>query len=88
MKVIAVDSAGNEFIKEVIVFKRKDRKILSFGWPIEYDLDDEKYGLIRHYPFKKDLCIDMGGRNHKGSPDVCISAKQLNSVIEHIKENE
>ena len=87
MKVIAVDSAGNEFLKQITFFERDGKRILSFGWPMEYDLDSEKYGLMRHYPFKKSLCIDIGGRNHKGSPNVCISTKQMNSIIEYIKEN-
>lgn len=74
--VKAVDENGNKFVKHV-----KVKRIISFGWPCEYDLDD----LLKDYPFDESgdglgLCIDAEGRNHKFYP-VYITAKDLNSIL-------
>lgn len=80
-QVIAKDTAGNEFIKTVTVQigigYSEGKKILDFGWPVQYCAEF----LIEHYPFQRPMCIDMGGRNHKGSP-VTISAWQMDKVLE------
>ena len=73
IKTKAYDKAGNEYEKNVTIS-------IKFGWPAEYSLAS----MLEHYPFDKGLCIDMGGRNHKGIPDVTVPAENMNFVIESI----
>lgn len=77
-KVIAIDSKGNEFEKTVMFNETWD--ILSFGWPIEYYLND----LIKNFIKKRKaikFIIDIGGRNHKGYPDVHIPINDAREII-------
>jgi len=73
LKTKAFDKEGNEYPKDVTVS-------IKFGWPAEYELST----LLKHYPFKRDFCIDIGGRNHKGIPEVTIPAKKMDSLFESI----
>lgn len=76
---MAYDENGRKFEKsvEIIEERESDRKILDFGWPVQYYVE----AMLKHYPFKKPLCIDMMGRNHKGS-SVYVSAEDMNKVFE------
>ena len=81
MQVTAIDTQGNEFVKTVTTRmsagKYSRGLLICFGWPMEYYAED----LQKHYPFQKEMCIDIGGLNHKGFK-VCISAEQMNKIIE------
>lgn len=74
MQVTAIDTQGNEFIKTITTRMSSGEYskglVICFGWPVEYYFED----LQKHYPFQNDMCIDMGGLNHKGFK-VCISAE-------------
>lgn len=83
MKVRAVDDKGNIYTKDVTLYIREDRWIVSFGAPIEYYLED----LTKDYPYinkDKGLCIDAGGRNHRDIPGVTIPPKEINLLIRWI----
>lgn len=58
--VTARDDAGNEFTK-IAHLAEHDLNILCFGGPCQYRF--ENFDLTD----KRDLSIDIGGRNHKGS---------------------
>ena len=73
---IQVYDEKGSFEKTVKVRYSGDKLILSFGWPCEYYADS----LFKSFPFKKDLCIDVGGKNHRGS-SVYIRAEDLNSLL-------
>ena len=81
MQVTAKDTQGNEFVKTVTTRMSTGKYcrglIISFGWPVEYYFEE----LQKHYPYQKDQCIDISGRNHKGFK-VCISAEQMDKVVE------
>lgn len=83
MKVTAKDTIGNKFEKDVRVIigegYSEGKLILDFGWPVQYIADH----LMEHYPFDKPMCIDAGGRNHKGCP-VHIDADQMNIILENL----
>lgn len=83
MKITIKDNVGNIIEKEIdfIWCKRSNKMIISFGWPCEYYANN----LIKHYPYEKPLCIDMGGRNHKGSP-VDIPPQVMDEIIERYIE--
>lgn len=79
--VWAYDENGEEFPKYVkprprAKHEREDQYILSFGWPVEYYIDD----IAEKFPIEEDWCIDAGGRNHKGSP-VYIKARTMNRLL-------
>ena len=86
MQVIATDTQGNEFIKTITTRTNanpyNDGLIICFGWPIEYYAED----LLKHYPYQKDMCIDIGSRNHKGL-QVSISAEQMDKIVENLIMN-
>jgi len=73
------DKDGNTFNKHVRLIFRDGKAILSFGWPIEYDLDDLSSWVsardqgVRFY-------LDAGGRNHYGSP-VFITYDKLKVLV-------
>lgn len=81
MQVTAIDTQGNKFVKTVTTRTnanpRNDGLIICLGGPVEYYAED----LLRHYPYKNNMCIDMGGLNHKGFK-VCISAEQMDKIVE------
>lgn len=81
MLITAKDTQGNEFVKTVTTRMSSGKYsrglVICFGWPVEYCAED----LLKHYPYQNDMCIDMGGMNHKGSK-VCISAEQMDRVVE------
>jgi len=72
----AFDENGNTFKKFVTFKTRKQGKVLSFGYPVEYNLKT----LLRHYPLKRDLCIDAAGLNHKNAPTY-IRKDDLNELL-------
>lgn len=78
-KVTATDEEGNTYTKEAKY--NKEENILSFGGFCMYDVDY----LMKYYPFDKPFCIDIGGRNHKGIPNVCISSKEINNILKEIE---
>lgn len=96
MQVIAEDTKGNKFVKKVTTHISQDKYsrglIICFGGPVEYYAED----LLKHYPFQKPMCIDMGGLNHKGF-QVHVNAEQMDKIVEEfvprqaeqiIKENQ
>jgi hypothetical protein len=85
MKVEAFDSKGNRFEKEVKLTTLDGRSILDFGWPVEYYAED----LVKHYPFEKEFCIDMMGKNHAGfgTGPVCISKEDMNKIVQEMIMN-
>jgi len=86
MDVIAQDEEGNEFTKKVVLLRNpyvSDDLIVSFGGPVEYSW---KRTMLGNYPFPKPLCIDMGGRNHGGVPNVEVSADNMNKIVEKVNE--
>jgi len=79
-KVIAFDENGNKYEKDIKLYKDSTGKnVISFGWPCEYYIES----LKRHYPFKKNLCIDITGRNHKNS-SVYIHKNDLNEIFNEL----
>lgn len=57
------------------------RRILSFGYPMQYYLNSE-IDLLKQYPFEDDLCIDFEGQHFKTDyPPVTISKEQLNNLL-------
>lgn len=62
--VVAIDTNGKEFPKEVTVFRKYTggvaHTILSFGYPCEYRLED----LMKGGAIGQRLCIDAAGLNH------------------------
>jgi len=85
MIVEAFDSQGRKFQKEVKLTTLDSRSILDFGWPVQYYVED----MVKDYPFKKDLCIDMMGKNHAGfgTGPVCISKEDMNKIVQEMIMN-
>ena len=84
MKVIAIDTAGNEFPKTITKGTSpyefsKGEPMISFGWPMEYMASF----ILSHYPYKCPLIIDFCGTNHKGHP-VEIPAAEMNKIVEEL----
>lgn len=83
MQIIAKDELGNEFIKTVRRIKgtgfNEGSSIIDFGYSIQYVEDF----LLRNYPFKTKLIIDICGKNHKGS-EVSIDANTMNKIVEEL----
>lgn len=88
LKVKAYDEKQNEYVKnvEVILANRygEQRVLVSFGGFVEYDYEL----LFKNYPYQKELCIDIGGRNHKGFPNVCVSEEEMNRIFEYEMDKE
>lgn len=83
--VEAYDENGNTFLKYVHIILRTPfgveedtlkRPVVSFGWPVEYYIND----LARSFPFEKPLCIDAMGRNHRNSA-VYVKADDVNKAF-------
>jgi len=75
-KITARDSAGNEFEKTAVL--SSDCQMLDFGWPIQYNLQT----LVNHVTnYGTDVCIDLGGRNHKGYP-VYLPVGELRHLLD------
>lgn len=87
LSVRAVDEAGNEFHKELVLYTdAQGRRIVSFGWPVEYDemtWNRIMWAAISSTSKSGNLCIDIGGRNHKGHPTL-IQRDELLSVNRYI----
>ena len=85
MIVIARDTKRNRWeltVEKIITDDGK--RILSFGYPIQYYLDS-KVGLLIHYPFEEDLCIDLEGKHFKTDyPPVTVSKEQINKLLEEL----
>jgi len=85
IEIKAFDTMGNKFKKKVILRNSefdKNRMVLDFGWPVSYYIGD----LLENYPYEKDFCIDIMGRNHNGF-QVCISAQDMNMLLEEFDVN-
>ena len=82
MKIIAKDNEGKEYEKDVVVDSSLGCRILWFGGPAQYNLDDPE-NIIRHYPFTENYYIDFQGRNHGGSP-VYITKEDMNKIFEEL----
>ena len=78
IEIIAKDEKGNEFKKNVTFH---DGKIDFGGWASYYaeDLLDQDW-----IEDKRDFCIDIAGRHHKGSM-VCVSYKDMFKIAEKYK---
>lgn len=86
--IIACDETNHTFEKqaELIICGKNEyseqfgRYILSFGGFTRYYLSSLK---DRNYPYPagKEFCIDIGGRNHFGSP-VSIKTEDMNTCIQ------
>lgn len=74
---VATDGDGFQFKKHVLLkYDHRLCKIISFGGHIQYYAKD----LIKHFPFTKPFCIDVGGSLHKNS-SVFISAIDMNHIL-------
>lgn len=74
---IAIDANGCQFKKHVVLkYDHKLSKIISFGEHIQYYAKD----LLKHFPFTKPFCIDVGGNLHKNS-SVFISVIDMNHIL-------
>ena len=84
MEVKAFDRDGNEFIKEVSTRTAQGEYsrglVICFGGPVEYYAED----LVKHYPYKRPMCIDMMGLNHKSIPHVCIPEETMDEILEKL----
>ena len=77
--VVAQDEQGGVYDKTVRLYLEDDpdRAVLSFGGPCEYSLGGQ-YGLKHH---AGRLCIDGQGLNHRGVPNVRISAEDMAEIL-------
>jgi len=81
--IYAEDEKGNKFKKTVIL--SKDYKIISFGWPCEYYLNDLIKNIFSHINKNNKInkfIIDAMGKNHKGY-EISIP---INKTIEILKK--
>ena len=84
MRVMAIDTAGNEFPKTVskcvsTYGYSTGELIISFGWPFEYHASF----ILSHYPYQHPLIIDMAGSNHRGYP-VEVPAAEMDKIVEEL----
>lgn len=87
--IVAKDEEGREFPKQVTLRDNLEGKwIVGFGRPASYYLDD----LLDPKPRSRGLCLDGGGRNHRGSPVwvdpetfLVVIEKVLELVLKHLK---
>lgn len=77
----AIDTIDKVFVKTVTL--SKDLRVIDFGWPMQYDLDELK-DMICKYEDTENFCIDRYGRNHNGFP-VSISFGLLKPLLERAK---
>jgi len=85
MWVYAVDEKGNEYPKVVSIVPgniKQYSKLISFGWPCEYDLSNFEW----EYVMEHGLCIDIGGLNHKGVPNVCIHYTDMRRIYDETSQ--
>jgi len=82
MNIIATDEKGNTFVKRLKLRSGDSGTIVSLGFPCEWYLED-----IKTPPIAGDnkMLVDIGGRNHKGSP-VYVSHKELIEAVEALQE--
>jgi len=82
VKITAFDDAGNTFEKEVEIRQSygTEKLVVDFGWPINYFAST----LMRSYPWKTNLCIDIVGRHHKGRA-TWVKYEDLNKICEEVK---
>lgn len=83
MRVVVMDEKGRTFVKEVKVIVRDGERLLSFGFPMIYSIDNPIYGMKRNYPFEHNIYIDGAGRNHNGSP-VYVKKDDMNRIFEEL----
>lgn len=83
MKIAAIDEKGRIFMKEVEVIVREGERLLSFGYPMVYPIDNPIYSMKRDYPFEHNIYIDGAGRNHNGSP-VYVKKDDMNRIFEEL----
>jgi hypothetical protein len=84
MKIIAIDTAGNEFPKTVTKQDSpygfsKGEPMISFGWPVEYMVSF----ILSHYPYQHPLIIDICGTNHRGY-QVEVPATEMDRIVEEL----
>ena len=88
--VIATDDAGNTFAKDVIMrydpTNTFDKWMIDFGGWANYYATDLFKRWIENNPSKKPFCLDIGGRNHRGSPNVCVSHEDMTAVVDWGKQ--
>ena len=78
--VNAYDMKGRTFPKLVMIKVRNGEKVLSFGYPMEYPINEKPWGIKAGYPFEHDVCIDGAGRNHLGSR-VFVKKEDMNRIF-------
>jgi len=86
MTINCIDKKGNIFPKEIKIFlrngftnKNKYRKIVSLGFPYEWE-----YDMLISSPAKDNIMwIDAMGRNHKNSPVFC-NFKELMDISKQL----
>lgn len=83
MKVRVYDEDGRTWETVVNLLHRRGKRILSFGYPMEYDLDHPIIGLKHDYPLNKDLYIDALGHNNYNSP-VFIKKEDINQILKEV----
>ena len=82
MNIIATDEKGNTFIKLLEIRPEDSGTIVSLGFPCEWYLEDIKTPPIAG---ADKMWVDIGGRNHKGSP-VYVSHRELIEAVEALQE--
>jgi hypothetical protein len=83
IRITAYDEVGHTFEKKVTIDQGESGAILDFGWPCRYYIED----LMYTYPFKRDLCIDAGGLNHRGSA-VWVKKDDVNMLFKKYLDRE
>lgn len=84
MRVTAIDTAGNKFPKTVTKIDSpygfsQGRMIISFGWPVEYEVGF----ILNYYPYQYPLIIDICGENHRGY-QVSVPPKEMDKIVEEL----
>jgi hypothetical protein len=60
------------------------KRVLSFGGYCEYYLTSLLERRARYE--EHGLCIDMGGLNHMGHPNVVLSGEEMQKIFKQIDE--
>lgn len=73
--------------REVATFKTGNLTIISFGWPIEYNVNSLNE-LLEHVPADQFLTIDAAGRNLGAPATVAIGeVKEMLKLITELDGN-
>ena len=79
LNVEAYDLEGNVFNKQIeTIIQKNEKAIVQLDFMASYSLSD-MVDRVKEQP-TADLCIDLGGRNHKNSP-VFIRNHDLKNLL-------